>query len=89
MFVIHSLYSNVNVVQNSQIKANQTEIKPEKGQTFTQLFLPHNNYFDKQTDRQKIQTEGPKNMYIDICYLQTIIIDSLITNKCHWSIRGK
>ena len=34
------------------MKAKQTEIQPEKGQTFTQLFLPHNNYFDKQADGQ-------------------------------------
>ena len=29
--------------KKSKIKAKQTEIKPKKGQTSTQHFLPHNN----------------------------------------------
>ena len=35
-----------------KLKAKQTEINAEKGQTFIQVFLPHNTYFDKQTDGQ-------------------------------------
>ena len=61
MYFIHSIYSNAKcgplkpvVVQKQlqKIKAKTTEIKPDKGQTVTQLFLPHNHNFDKQTDRQ-------------------------------------
>ena len=40
------------LVAKNQIKAKQTEIKAEKGLMFTQIFLPHNNHFVKQTDGQ-------------------------------------
>ena len=49
------------VAKKWHIKAKQTEIKQEKGHTFTQYFLLHNHYFDKQTDR-KVKTERPKIM---------------------------
>ena len=35
---------------------------------------------NRQMDRQKIKTEEPKNMYIDICF-QTVIIDGPITDR--------
>ena len=41
---------------------------------------------NRQTDRLKIKTEGPKNMYIDICYLQTVIIDGPMTEVIGLSV---
>ena len=41
-----SLQQEAKLFEKRQIKAIPTEIKPEKEHTFTQLFSPHNHYFE-------------------------------------------
>ena len=68
--MVYRYGENGKLVAKSEIKAKQTEIIPEKGQTFTKLFMSHNNYFDKQKDGQ---TEKKKLRDLRLCIYRSYI----------------